>query len=66
MKQDIRINVAYSRPNGWTDWADFFLWTLMGGRGMLKAKINLKFIILNFHFFPRLVSIKKRKIIKFK
>ena len=51
---------------------NFFLWTLMGGRGMLKAKINLKFIILNFHFFHgqrralQLVSIKKRKIIKFK
>ena len=24
IKQDIRIFVAYSRPNGWTEWADIF------------------------------------------
>ena len=24
IKQDIYIYVAYSRPNGWTDWAEFF------------------------------------------
>ena len=28
IKQDIRIYIyiyaAYSRPNGWTDWAEFF------------------------------------------
>ena len=29
IKQDIRIYVPYSRPYGWTDWAD------MGGRGVL-------------------------------
>ena len=32
IKQDIRIYVPYSRPNGWTDWAEIFLWTLRGGR----------------------------------
>ena len=28
IKQDIRIYkyVAYKRPNGWTDWAEFFSW----------------------------------------
>jgi len=24
IKQDIHIYVAYSRPNGWTEWAEFF------------------------------------------
>jgi len=24
IKQDIRIYVSYSRPNGWTEWADIF------------------------------------------
>ena len=24
IKQDIRIYVTYSRPNGWTVWAEFF------------------------------------------
>ena len=24
IKQDIRIYVPYSRPNGWTDWAEIF------------------------------------------
>ena len=28
IKQDIRIYkyVAYKRPNGWTDWTEFFSW----------------------------------------
>ena len=33
IKQDIRIYVAYSRPNGWTDWAEIFCkhsWMAMG------------------------------------
>ena len=34
IKQDIHIYVAYSRPDGWTDWAEIFLWTLMGDRGV--------------------------------
>ena len=25
IKQDIHIYIAYSRPNGWTDWPDFFV-----------------------------------------
>ena len=29
------IHVAYCRLNGWTDWAEIFLWTLMGGRWIL-------------------------------
>jgi len=24
-KPNLYIDVAYSRPNGWTDWAEFFL-----------------------------------------
>ena len=24
IKQDIRIYIHYSRPNGWTEWADIF------------------------------------------
>ena len=36
IKQDIHIYVAYSQQNGWTDWAEFFLWTLMDCRGVLK------------------------------
>ena len=34
----IRICVPHSRPNGWTEWAGFFLWTLMGSLGVTKAK----------------------------
>ena len=30
IKQDIHINVAYSRPNGWTEWAEFFVDTVTG------------------------------------
>jgi len=43
IKQDfwIYIYVAYIRSNGWTDRANF-LWTLMGGRGVLWAKQNSK------------------------
>ena len=37
---------VYSRPNGWTDWAEIFLWTLMGGRGVLKAK-EIRFFFQN-------------------
>ena len=39
------IYVAYSRPNGWTDWAEIFLWILMGGRGGYRLNpkdINFK------------------------
>ena len=28
----VNIYVVYSRPNGWTDWAEIFLWTVMGYR----------------------------------
>ena len=49
IKQDIRIYVAYRRPNGWTDWAGFFLLTLMGGGGHRLKQFEFFFI-----FFPRL------------
>ena len=26
IKQDIQIYVGYSRPNGWTEWADIFVY----------------------------------------
>ena len=32
------IHVEDSRPNGWTDWAEVFLWALRGGRGVLLVK----------------------------
>ena len=32
IKQDIRIYVPYSRPNGWTDWAEI-LWGHSGMAG---------------------------------
>ena len=40
IKQNIRfyIYIAYSRPNGCTNWAEIFLWALRGGRGLLSAK----------------------------
>ena len=40
IKQDIciYINVAYSRSNGWTDWAEFFVDT----HGWLGGVIGLK------------------------
>ena len=31
VRQDIRIYVPSGRPNGWTEWAEFFFWTLMSG-----------------------------------
>ena len=37
------INVAYSRPNCWTDWAEILLWTLISGRGVLSTKKILTF-----------------------
>ena len=37
IKQDIRIYVPYGRRNGWTEWAELFLWTLMGSLGVTKA-----------------------------
>ena len=51
IKQDImNIYVAYSRPNGWTERAEFFLGTLMGGWGMFQAKTNRTFFFkLFFH-----------------
>ena len=44
IKQDIRIHIyiAYSRPNGWTDMADFFLWTRMGVIGLKNRKYFFK------------------------
>ena len=44
IKQNIYIHVAYSRPNGWTNWADIFC-----GQGVLQA--IQKFDIFFFIFF---------------
>ena len=45
IKQDIRIYVPYSRPNGWKEWA-------FCGHAI---KIEFIFFVQNFfiHFFPR-------------
>ena len=40
MKQDIRIYVPYSRPNGWTDWANIFCGHSWVARGCLRLKKN--------------------------
>ena len=49
IKQDIRIYVPYSRPNGWTDWAEIFCRhsRVAGGDHRLK-KSNFIFLIENF------------------
>ena len=44
IKQDIRIYiyVAYSWPNGWTEWAEIFLLKITGSRGVSLAKESKK------------------------
>ena len=51
IKQDIHINiyVAYSRPNGWTDWAEFFCGQSWVAGGCYRLK-NSTFKN-NFYFF---------------
>ena len=52
IKQDSHVYVPSSRPNGWTDWADFFLWTLRGGRGVKKnRKYFFQIFFSKFFFF---------------
>ena len=41
IKQDIRIYVTNSRPNGGTGWAEIFLREPMTTLGITKAKQNL-------------------------
>ena len=51
----IYIYVAYSRPNGWADWAEFFCGnSWVGGVVIGKKKIEFfsTFIFFNF-FWPR-------------
>ena len=57
IKQNIRtyIYVAYSRQNGWTDWADIFWDTHGWPVGVLGLKIQKKFQIF-FHRQRRLFS----------
>ena len=55
IKQDIciYINVAYSRSNGWTDWAEFFCrhsW-VAGGCNRFKKFDFLQFFFSKFEFF---------------
>ena len=38
IKQDFHIHVEYCRPNGWTDWAEFFCGHSSVAGGMLKTK----------------------------
>ena len=33
----MHIYVPSGRQTGWTEWANFFLWTLMGSLGVTKA-----------------------------
>ena len=49
--RNIRIYVPYSQPNDWTEWAEFFLWTLMGSLGVTKAKNVLIYFFQTFFFF---------------
>ena len=69
IKQDIHIYVAYSRPNGWTDWANFFC-----GHSWLKKieilfskKILFQIFFSKFFFFramPGLSACIKNKVDK--
>ena len=46
IKQDIRIYVPYSRPNGWTDWAEIFC----GHSWVAGGLKNPIFFFQNFFF----------------
>ena len=59
IKQDICIHIPYSRPNGWTEWADFVLenpWVpwgkhrLKGSEICIFQKSNIFFKNQNFSF----------------
>ena len=52
-KQDIRIYiyVAYSRPNGWADWAEFFCGNSWVGGVVIGKKNRIFFNIYFFQFF---------------
>ena len=60
MKQDIHIYAAYSRPNGWTEWADIFCrhsWVAGGCFGLkiigFFQNFNLFFNFFYSYFFLR-------------
>ena len=44
MKQDIQIYAAYSRPNGWTEWAEFLCAHSWVAEGCCRLK-KLKFFV---------------------
>ena len=48
-KQNTRIYVAYSRPNGWTDWAEIFCGHSWVAGGCYRHKIHF----FQFYFFSR-------------
>ena len=50
-KKDIRIYVAYSRPNGWTDLAKILCGHLWVARGCYKIKKSKLFLQFFFNFF---------------
>ena len=56
IKQDIRIYVPYSRPNGWTDWAEIFCGHSGVAGGCFRQKKSIIFLktflkkIKNFFF----------------
>ena len=62
------INVTYSRPSGWTDWADIFCghsW-VAGERLKLKKFENIffKIIIFLFQLVFNVVRYKTKNVIK--
>ena len=50
IKQDSHIYVPYSRPNGWTDWADIFCGHSGVAEGWHRLKKNSK-IFFKIYFF---------------
>ena len=48
IKQDIRLYVPYSRPNGWTDWAEIFWGRSWVAGGCYRQK---KIVFSNIFFF---------------
>ena len=60
IKQDIRIYVPCSRPNGWTDWADIFCGHSWVAGGCYRLK-KFKFFFQNFFFrkffYPRALQL---------
>ena len=51
IKQDDRIYVHFSRPNGWTEWAEIFCVHTCVASGVSKAKKCFFFFADNFTSF---------------